>query len=297
MRAFLLVGVVCLAATLAVTAASSPVLEARRSQAAEQPTGIVEALQRIGERVQAYYDRFRSIICSETVVQQHLTRDLIPDGRARVFLYELRIESLPATEGRGVEFTAMRTLRQIDGRTPRASYEPECMDPHQAYSEPLMFLLPQNQGDYRFTLAGTARVQDKDALTIAYAAVRSERPRVTWKENCFTVAASGHNRGRLWVDATTFDVLQVESRLIKPMVFPIPPAMWRNVATRRLTLERADTSVRYRPVTFQEPEETVNLPASVETVTVIDGSAAPRVRIRQSFREYRRFLTESRVRP
>ena len=62
-----------------------------------------------------------------------------------------------------------------------------------------------------------------------------------------------------------------------------------------MVIERADTSIRYRPVTFQDPDETLMLPASVETLQVIRNSGAPRVRKTQVFSKYRRFVTDGRV--
>jgi hypothetical protein len=254
-------------------------------------------LERIGERVQAYYDRFQSIICTEIVQQQPLNRDLTPDGRAREFTYELRIEAIREGAARPVDFEAIRALRLIDGRPPRRAYERGCMDPHEAYSEPLMFLLPEHQADYRFTLAGRDREGDVEAIVLEFTAVRSGRPRVSWEDNCFSFTASGHTRGRVWVDAATFDVLRIDARLLKAMEFPVPREMWRQTASRLLTLERADSSVRYREVVFRDPDETVRLPASVSTLHIIQGAAVPRIRVRQAFRDYRRFLIEATVRP
>ena len=43
-----------------------------------------------------------------------------------------------------------------------------------------------------------------------------------------------------------------------------------------MPLDRADSSIRYRTVTFSEPNEIVLLPESIEMMTVIRGSGAPR---------------------
>ena len=253
-----------------------------------------QVMQRVGERVRAYYERFQSIICTEIVEQLRLTRDLTPEGRSRAFTFELRVEPQTAADGRSVEFNAVRTLRLIDGRPPRGAREPECMDPREAYSEPLMFLLPEYQDDYAFRLAGTDRRRGGDVLLIDYTAVRLKQPRVSWNENCFTVDAP--SKGRLLVDPSTYEVVRVEDRLLRPVDVPIPPALLKRVPVRRLTLERADTTVRYSEVAFRDPDETVRLPASVETLVIVPAADMPRFRVRQSFREYRRFLTGARIR-
>jgi hypothetical protein len=48
-------------------------------------------------------------------------------------------------------------------------------------------------------------------------------------------------------------------------------------------------------VTFQDPEETLVLPARVETVTVIRGEGVQRMRVTQTLTNYRRFITASRI--
>jgi hypothetical protein len=48
-------------------------------------------------------------------------------------------------------------------------------------------------------------------------------------------------------------------------------------------------------VTFTDPDETVVLPASVESLTVFRRTSVPRLRTTQTITQYRRFLTEGRV--
>jgi hypothetical protein len=59
-------------------------------------------------------------------------------------------------------------------------------------------------------------------------------------------------------------------------------------------VERADSTIRYRRVAFHDPEETVLVPESIESLTVFGGSAASH-RTTQVFSNYRRFLTAGRV--
>lgn len=44
-----------------------------------------------------------------------------------------------------------------------------------------------------------------------------------------------------------------------------------------------------------DPDESVMLPVSKETVTVVRNAGSPRVRTSQSFRNYRRFITGGRI--
>jgi hypothetical protein len=61
------------------------------------------------------------------------------------------------------------------------------------------------------------------------------------------------------------------------------------------TIERADSTTSYRPVTFQDPDETVMLPASIVSLQVIRNSGMPRLRTYQKFSKYRRFITGGRI--
>jgi hypothetical protein len=50
-------------------------------------------------------------------------------------------------------------------------------------------------------------------------------------------------------------------------------------------------------VAFTEPHETLMLPVSIETLTIVRNAGAPRVRKTQEFSNYRRFVTGGRVVP
>jgi hypothetical protein len=76
---------------------------------------------------------------------------------------------------------------------------------------------------------------------------------------------------------------------------PVPRRQQRRGAPAFMTIERADTSILYRPVVFRDPDETLILPATIATLAVVRNSGVPRVRITQSFGNYRRFVTASRI--
>src|SRR4051812_1218094 len=57
-------------------------------------------LSHLAERTQQYYDRFTSIICTETVRQQDLRHNLAPVGKPRVTVFELSVSrDLNSTDG------------------------------------------------------------------------------------------------------------------------------------------------------------------------------------------------------
>jgi hypothetical protein len=118
---------------------------------------------------------------------------------------------------------------------------------------------------------------------------------VKWRDDCVSIELPGQSRGRVWADPATGDVLRLDESLAGIFEFRVPNEYRRTGGAPTMVIERADTSIRYRPVTFREPDETLMLPASVETVQVIRNSGAPRVRKTQVFSKYRRFVTEGRI--
>ena len=60
-------------------------------------------------------------------------------------------------------------------------------------------------------------------------------------------------------------------------------------------VERLDSSIRYRSVVFHDPDETVWLPESIESLTVISGGGHVGNRTLQKFSDYRRFITAGRI--
>ena len=101
----------------------------------------------------------------------------------------------------------------------------------------------------------------------------------------------------MWADPETSRILRVDEQLTGMVDIPVPPKQQRVGAPMFMTIERADTSILYREVTFRDPDETLLLPATVESLAIVRNSGSPRVRITQSFSNYRRFVTGSRIVP
>jgi hypothetical protein len=253
-------------------------------------------LAQIGERVREYYSRAQSIICLETVHLQSLGADMAPDSPPRRLVYELRISWEPAADGGMPTASVHRQLLTIGGRPPKPEQEPGCMDPRAVSPEPLAMFLPERRHEFAFAWAGTGRVNDRPTITLSYRPATAAPPTVTWVDDCVSVDLPGMTRGRAWADARTGEILRLDESLTRTFEFPVPRELQRRTgAPPTLAVERADTSIRYRPVTFTDPDETVVLPASVESLTVFRRTGTPRLRTTQVFTEYRRFLTGGRV--
>jgi hypothetical protein len=273
---------------VAITAGMLIAMAGGRTTAA-QPGDLTSILGILAERTQQYYDRFISIICTETVHQQDLRFNLSPIGRPRISVYELSVSrDQRATDG--TDFRVGRTLQMVNGRPARKNQEPGCTDPKTGTPEPLEFLLRHNQSRYRFSLADAGSGGPSGTQALDFVETPPERVQITWKGNCFNAEGGGH-QGRLWFDVETFDIRQVEVRLAKPFLVPMPAGYVGIYPAIRV--ERWESTLRFSRVNFTQPDETVLLPESVDTLTVFRG--APSMRMTQKLTNFRRFLSETTI--
>ena len=278
-------GLVLFAATLAAQGREPP-----RPAASDVPL-----LARMSEYVERYYARAQRILALESVTLQPLSRDLTFDGFPRRLEYELRVEWDPEeADGRSAA-RVVRMLVSVNGRPPRAGDEPECTDPRGVSPEPLAFLLPDERGKYIFHPSGEGDVDDVPAVMFDYRSVRVDPPRIEWRDDCATIDLPGRTRGRIWVHPETAEILRFDEHLVGLVDVPVPREQQRRGAARFMTVERADMSIRYQPVAFENPDETLMLPSRIESLVVVQNSGTPRLRITQAFSDYRRFVTSSRI--
>lgn len=256
---------------------------------AQPAVDLAAVLGNLAERTQQYYDRFVSIICTETVQTQDLRLNLAPAGRPRTSVYELSVSRDPDPRGKG-EFRVERTLQSVNGRPARRNQRAECTDPKTGTPEPLAFLLASNQSRYRFAIADP-QGGPPGTRAINFVETPPERVRIEWEGSCFQAEGGGH-QGRIWYDADSYDVVQLEVRLSKPFLIPMPRGHIGIQSSIRV--EKSEMTLRFARVAFQQPDEVLMLPASIETLHVLRG--VPSLRINQTLDNYRRFLTKSEIR-
>ena len=270
---------------------------------AEQPATRIDLgglLGRVGAAVERYYARAQSLICLESVLIQPLNYDLMPDRSfPRQLQYELRVAWDEAASGESSPAMVQRELLKVNGRTPRPKDKPQCLDPTAVSPDTLAMLLPSEQSDFTFTVAGSTKFKNRPAVMVDYQPNQRERPGAELfegREECFRITnIDGYIKGRIWVDAETDTVLRLDQRLSGFVDVTVPADRRRRRESLPVTVERLDSSIVFSAVTFDEPEETLTLPASVETVSVIRNSGSPRIRETRRFTNYRRFLTGGRV--
>jgi hypothetical protein len=261
------------------------------------PIDLPGLLARVGERIEAYYQRAQSIVCTETVQLVTMDMGFTPDPHTRRLVYELRVSWDKAGDGDVTpEANVLRQLKSINGRPPKPGEEPGCLDPKPVSLDPLAFLLPHHQQEYKFTYKGVGRIGDgRTAAMVDYAPAGKPPPEITWNDSCVSINVPARTTGRVWIDRFAGDVLRIDETVMGPFDVEVPESQRRKGASPSLVLDRADSSIRYKLVTFTEPNEIVLLPESIEMMSVIRGSGAPRLRTTQRFTGYQRFVTGGRV--
>ena len=283
-------------AALAIAACAAALSLPLSARPLAAPPDVDGLLSRVAEAVMSYYARAQSILCVETVRMQSLGHDLTTDGTPpRRLDYELRTAWDSAADGDEPDASVLRQLLKVNGRVPRPKDEPGCMDPKAVASEPLAMFLPKAQSDYVFSIAGTTKVGGRAALMIDYKGRQPGPMKVTWNKDCFSVELPGRSRGRVWIDADTAEVLRLDEHLTGMFDITVPREHRVIGGPLSVVIERLDSSIRYRPVTFTDPDETLMLPASIDTVTVVRNAGIPRMRTQQVFSKYQRFVTAGRV--
>jgi hypothetical protein len=277
---------------LAVIWAAAPAAQRRTS-----PIDVPDTLARVGARLVEWYSRAQSIVSEEAVLITPLRADLSSADFPRRLAYELRVAWDPDSTGPGAlpEPSVLRQILTVNGRVPRDGDEPGCMDPKPITPEPLTMLLPAEREGFAFAYAGAGRVDGRAALMLDYKGVAPGTPDVQWTKECVSVSLPGRSRGRIWIDAATHDVLRLDQHLTGMFDFRVPREHQRRGGPTSMTIERADSSIRYRRVDFEQPAETLMLPVEVDTVTVVRNGGFQRTRITQRFSGFKRFLGDARI--
>jgi hypothetical protein len=277
-------------------AALAAALSAEAQQASSAGMDLPDILERVGARVEEFYARARTLTSQEKVRLLHLASDFSPTSPARHLVYDVRVAWEPSADGgQPPEASVLRQLRTVNGRAPKPKDEPGCTDPRDVSPDSLSMLLPQNRGEYDFKLAGRGRIDNRASVMIDFRASTKRDPEVVWKGTCVRLSLPGWSRGRIWVDAASYDVLRLDESLTGMFDFPASTEAMRNGADRTMVLERWDSSIRYRAVKFDEPEETLTLPRIIETTSVWRNAGIIRMRMTQEFSDYRRFITGARI--
>jgi hypothetical protein len=264
---------------------------------------LAAVLQLAGERVADFFTRAQSIMCLEKVALQRLSTGFSADGPARLVESELRLSWEPTPENpMPTEAKTLRQVLRVNGGKPRKADHNNCTTPEQNDTEeqPLSILLPQQREKYTFAFDRREAIEGRDAVVLSFREIRKPAVDVSLvkdNEECISFDIEGGMRGRIWIDAATHDVLRLDRSLSGLVDIPLPRKATRGGGTPYWTMERWDSSMRFKRVSFQDPEETLVLPISSTTLQVTRGAGTPRLRTSTQYLSYRRFMTGARVVP
>jgi len=264
---------------------------------AQAPPGIDELLARVGERIADFYTKAQHVICTEVSTVQPIDLSYSSQGFARAVESELRLET------DGGEVRVVRDVRKVNGHAPREKDQKNrdgCTDPTPLSNEPLEFLLPAHRSEYQFKFAGLSKDRNRPVFQIDFASVnrRSNLELIEdpgGHDDCFDWTGPQVSRGRVWVDAKSYDVLRIERSVGGPVTVRVPVRIQRrhNLDTGVIII-RDDMTIRYRTVAFSDPDETLLLPESVYSFTVVSGGLQS-TRRSQVYSDYKRFVGDSRI--
>ena len=265
---------------------------------------LAATLQRAGERVEYYFARAQSIVCFETVSLQPLSQGFSGDGPQRTVQSELRLSWDPTAETKTpLEAKTLRQVIKVNGHPPRKNDYDNCTGPeqHESETQPLSMLLPQQRVAFDFAIVGPAKQDGRAAILVSYtmkAKPTVEVSLVNNNENCISFSIDGGMRGRIWIDAETHDVLRLDQGLAGLVDIKLPWKVARRAPDKGIwTMERLDSTIRFKPIRFSDPDETLILPVSASSLRITRSSGSPRLRTNTEYTQYRRFLTAGRVVP
>ena len=268
---------------------------------AQAQPNVDDLLSRVGEKLAEFYDRATRVICLETSRVQPINLSYSPQGFARTVESELRVEAEGGDIAGGAK--VVREVRKVNGKAPRNKDKKSrdgCTDPNPWETEPLAFLLPAHRSEYQFTWAGFAKERNRPAVRIDFASVeRKSYPELVedkeGHDDCFDWSEPVASKGRIWVDAETYEVLQLERSVNGSVLVKVPVRIQRrhNLGAYILII-REDTTIRYRKVVFSDPEESLLVPESIDILSVLSGGLQS-TRRSQVYSDYRRFVTGGRV--
>ena len=293
---------VCVSASVDSLNAHSVGLVARLQQRAAL-IDLDGLLERAGARVTEYFARAQSIMCLERVSLQKLSFGYSSDGPARFVESELRLSWEPTVDDpTPKEARTLRQVLRVNGHPPRKKDWDNCTTPEQQDSEvqPLSILLPDSRIEHSFAYAGRGNIDGRNAVIVTFK--EKVKPSVDVSlvednENCISFDIDGGTHGKIWLDAETNDVLRLDRALTGLVEIPLPRKAQRIGLTHFWTMERWDSSIRFKPVRFEEPNETLILPVEATTLQITRGAGTPRLRTTTRYTSYRRFMTTGRIVP
>ena len=259
------------------------------------PADLASILARAGQAIEIHFSQARQILSSEEVwVRQSGADRRLLGGPVRM-VYDRRIEwdAGVGADSQAPSARVLRELIEVNGRAPTDRDIDRCVQAISEAEDPLVILLPSQQGDYSFALESVDTVDGRAVAKLSYEPRVPEESNIQVDGDCMLLAHP--TVGDVWIDVDLGHVVRLDERLPGQIDYRRPPDR-ALLASERFTLERSDKTTRYEAVTFQDPEETVMMPVQMSSLSVIRGGGlVPRIQFLHRFSNYRRFLGEGRL--
>jgi len=232
-----------------------------------------ELLLRTGNRVEQFWQKFSSIACQETVIQERINeKGKVINRRQTSYDYLVLMQWI----GNQPSIEESRALQSET--KPRRKKRPSQRSLLETNGFSIMLLVfhPHFQSSYLFTRLPSEEFDDQVLDRIAFEHVSGGRSPSVLQLADRTYPLEW--AGVAWIEPDTGTIVKIEAGLKGPM--------------EQLGLERLDSEVEYGEVLFQDAEQTEWLPrfASIEA-----GTAHQTWRNRHEFTGYKRFSVNTRV--
>jgi len=264
-------------------------------------------LEHVGKRVEQYHAEISNIAFSEAIRQQELRSDATAKRKPKEFVYETIVISQGPRPTSQPAPVMTRTLTVIDGKPVKTQALPRrssCYDtnPQPVYQDHLNMLLPGNQTRFLFAYEGEENLLGHKAAIIAFSQPPAAEPaQLIKKGGCFFLSRALLQKGRVWVDLATYDVLQIQWQLAEPFHGKLGAGVRRVGVfavfqpSREISHEKSETLVRFSRVAFQDPKQELLLPVASESTWLWRGGSVAGMKTTTEYSRYRRFRTSVEI--
>lgn len=203
---------------------------------------LAKVLEPLGKNIQTFVETFQETACIERVEHQVLR----PNGKVRytrVVVYEYLFTVTPTKYGISVE-----ELRREKQRRHRGDQDIPFMITN-GFPAAVLIFHPRYTADFDYELAGQEKFAGHDALLVSFQQNTSRKNNLFWfrhRNQSWPV----YVRGKAWIDASSLQVLALETGLIEPN----PEAGLKEETTR---IEYGEVFFKHRNKLFWVPKRVV----------------------------------------
>jgi tetratricopeptide (TPR) repeat protein len=232
-------------------------------------------LQKVGERVEAFFYDFHNSTSREEIREERLNHD----GKATSFLNQ-KFQYWLLNSSDLIHPSALQEYRTgPKGNRQAVVLAQEGLMLTEGFASVSQLFLPEYQRDSAFTYLGRQTMDGHQTYVLAFA----QRPEVARQLGSFRDAWSNAwaltlSQGVVWIDCDTYQIIRLRTDLLNPLP--------------KVRLARVTTDIQFGEVHFNELSNAVWLPH--EVVVTVESNGKLR-RNRHAYSDYRMFNVESKI--